>query len=1210
MESRACRQNLRPHAVQRTVLIVIIISLFLCALSTSRRVPHGAYAQEARRAEGGESVREITPGESVQDELGAPGSRLFKLKLTAGQYVRAEVEKGDFNLSVALLSGDGRTLLATHTSRRFGPLRFSFIVESTGDVYFQLSSLEQEPAPRPYRLRIESVRNATASDREEAAASRAYAEAESSRANWDQQSISAAIAKYTEAAAAWERVGERREQLRALRSIGECRFILSQYREALEAYNETLSVSRRMKDGAAEMDALNDIGYVYIYLGDNTKALPYFKRVLSSLDGRRAEQGVETQRRRAQALNNAGEVYYSLSQLRTALTQFELALAAWRRAGDRSGEALGHLNLGYTYTDLGNLEKASGHYERALALWQAVGDSRGAALTLTAIGGLQTFLGEKQSALDYHHRAMRIFLALGNYQGEAAAANGMGQVYEDLNQPEAALDSYRNALQLYERIGNRDFSALSQYYVGRVYQRMGDAARAQENYEQSVQLSHEVGDRQVEAHALKGVGAIFESYGQRERALEQYAQALKLYERIGDRRGQAQTLNSIGYLHHTAGDERKAVGYYAQALSLTRAVEDRREEVSSLYNMAHAERDSGNLNEALEHISAAIELIESLRLKVVGEQLRTSYFASVHKHYELYIDLLMRKHKEQPGAGFAAMALQASERARARSLLETFIEQRVRTISGGAQDLPARERLLWQQLSFRLEAQTRLLNGKHTEAEAAEGAREIRSLMSAYQEVLDRIREESPVYATLTQAQLLHAEDIMAAAHADTVMLEYALGDEQSYLWVVTAGSLEGYELPPRATIEGLAREVYDLMTARQPVEGEQPAEYSRRVEAAEAGYWPRAAELSRMLLGKVAPKLAGKRLLIICDGLLHRIPFDALPEPDAVSNVGVVPLVVGHEVVTVPSASVLSALRNERRANAAPSQLIAVLADPVFDTYDSRLNVPRETQTAGDFATTEPDLYQAMRDAGEVGSENPLPRLSSSLREAQAIEDLTPSGVRMISTGFDANLERVTGGELDNFRIIHFATHAIFDDEHPALSGLVLSRVDQSGRRRDGFLRAEDVYNLHLKADLVVLSACRTGLGPHVNGEGILGITRAFLCAGAHSVIASMWKVNDEATAELMKHFYSAMLKDGLPPSAALRAAKAAILKQERWRSPYFWAGFVMQGEFDRPPVAVSGGHKSSRLHLSAIVLLLPAVAVAVLLALRAARRLSAHHL
>lgn len=168
-----------------------------------------------------------------------------------------------------------------------------------------------------------------------------------------------------------------------------------------------------------------------------------------------------------------------------------------------------------------------------------------------------------------------------------------------------------------------------------------------------------------------------------------------------------------------------------------------------------------------------------------------------------------------------------------------------------------------------------------------------------------------------------------------------------------------------------------------------------------------------------------------------------------------------------------------------------------------------------------------------------------------------------MKALDFNANRVTATSSDLGQYRIVHFATHGLLNSEHPELSGIVLSLVDEQGRPQDGFLRLREIYNLNLPAELVVLSACRTGLGKEIKGEGLVGLTRGFMYAGAARVVASLWKVQDDATAELMKRFYLGMLKDGMRPAAALRSAQVEMWKQKRWRSPYYWAAFVLQGEW-----------------------------------------------
>ncbi len=323
------------------------------------------------------------------------------------------------------------------------------------------------------------------------------------------------------------------------------------------------------------------------------------------------------------------------------------------------------------------------------------------------------------------------------------------------------------------------------------------------------------------------------------------------------------------------------------------------------------------------------------------------------------------------------------------------------------------------------------------------------------------------------------------------------------------------------------------------------------------------------MALGPVARQLGDKRLLIAGEGALQYIPFAALPSPsepgrsESQQRELPVPLMVDHEIVSLPSASALAALRRETIARTPAPKAVALLADPVFELDDPRLSLEVAKVTAHRERPATAEVGGALRDASIRGDGYALPRLLSSGQEAKAIMSLAPAGAALIATGFDASRAKAMSPELSQYRIVHFATHGLLNDEHPELSGIVLSLVDQNGRPQNGFLRLHDIYNLNLPAELVVLSACDTGLGKDVKGEGLVGLARGFMYAGAARVVASLWKVDDEATAVLMTHFYRLMLEDGKPPAAALRDAQIAIWKQQRWTAPYYWAAFVLQGEW-----------------------------------------------
>jgi len=577
------------------------------------------------------------------------------------------------------------------------------------------------------------------------------------------------------------------------------------------------------------------------------------------------------------------------------------------------------------------------------------------------------------------------------------------------------------------------------------------------------------------------------------------------------------------------------------------------------------------LIEARTVTQSASDVIESLRSKVASQELRASYFASARQHYELYIDVLMQLDKSRPGEGFAAAAFAISEKARARSLLESLQEARADIREGVDAALLQRERSLQQTLDEKAERHAQVLGSKTDAAEAEALSKEIDRLSIVYEEVRSQIKSSSPRYAALTQPQPLSLREVQQRLlDDDTMILEYMLGDDRSYVWAVTRTEVSSYELPSRAQIENSARGLYDLLAAQQPKPGETSEQRLARVRDAEAQLPSQIAKLSRELLAPVADKLGTKRLLIVPDGALQYIPFQALTVPGkAESTNGVAsakvdePLLVSHEIVNEPSASALALVLSETANRKPAPKSVAVLADPVFDGDDSRIKSANAgSMQAAATASPSGEVTQAFRDVGVEGGQ--VPRLRSTRDEAEAIMAVVPWRTGFKAVDFDANRATAMGSDLGQYRVVHFATHALLNNEHPELSGIVLSLVDQKGQRQDGFLRLHDIYNLKLPVDLVVLSACQTGLGKDVKGEGLIGLTRGFMYAGASAVVASLWKVDDEATAELMKHFYEGLFEKGLSPSAALRAAQLEMRQKKRWQEPYYWAGFVIQGQYE----------------------------------------------
>jgi CHAT domain-containing protein/Tfp pilus assembly protein PilF len=792
-------------------------------------------------------------------------------------------------------------------------------------------------------------------------------------------------------------------------------------------------------------------------------------------------------------------------------------------------------------------------YQEALSIWRTLGDRRMEAYSLNEMGLIYGDIGEYQKALDSYAQARTIYKLIDDPRSQAAMLINIGWVYGALGEYKKAIDLTEQALEAHRAIGDRHSEPLLLSNIGANYANLGDCQKALEIHMQALDIRRARNDRGGQAITLNNIANCYQRLGERRKALDYYVQALNLMPAVGNVFYTATTLNNIGALYRDLGEHQKALDYFGQALALRRTIGDLNGEAATLFQIARLDRDRGNLIEARGRIEAALAAVESLRANIAIQGLRASFFASVRQYHEFNIDLLMRLRKQSPSEGFDAMALQASEKSRARSLLELLTEARAEIRQGVDPALLERERALRQMISDKAES----LGGKRAE-EQVTAAKEIDALITDYEQIEAQIRQTSPRYAALTEPTPLTLKEIQSdALDEETLLLEYALGEEKSFLWAVTPASISSFELPKRAEIEPVARRIYELLIARnQNLPNETPERRRRRLEQAEAEYPKTSAALSQMLLGPVASELGNKRLLIVSDGILQYVPFAALPSPGAPDSR---PLVVNNEIVSLPSVSVLGILRRESAGRNPAGKTLAVLADPVFSKDDPRVQSSGNSRAAVEETSPAGD---EKRSAGESGLAD-LIRLRFSRLEADEIARLAADKVKLEALDFAASRALATSAEIGQYRIVHFATHGLINNLRPELSGVVLSLVDEQGRPQNGFLRLYDIYNLKLRADLVVLSACQTALGKEVRGEGLIGLTRGFMYAGAPRVVASLWRIDDRAAAELMKRFYQGMLGQGLRPAAALRAAQVSMWKDKRWQAPHYWAAFTVQGEW-----------------------------------------------
>lgn len=1102
----------------------------------------------------GKKVTPLTSGKTVQGKLFQDESHQYQTHLETNQYLKLLIDRSGIEIGV-ILSGPRGYKIAEIKCRDVGSTPISLIADVAGNYQIEIRSLEKT-ATGSYNLKAEEPRLATEQDKIRIVGERAFAEGEQLQQKSSTESNQNAIKKFEEALVCWQSTSDKREQAYTLKYLGDVYHKLGQNQMASEYYNQALSLSQQAVDYRLEIEALNGLAYIYSLLGNPEQAKAYVYRAY----GLSQENG--DVRGEAKALNNLGSIFYSIGNRQEALADYCQALSLWNGLNDRTGQAQTLMDIGHIYADLSYDQEALGMYSEALRLWRVIPDRQGQALALNAIAGIYTKSGEIQKALDLYTQAEGLIEIVGDRAGQARILQFKAYTFFTLGKMERALENYDLALRIWRDIGDPHNEAGALITIGIIHHSIGKHHEALSQLEQALAVTKSFPDKKLEPHIFKNLGAVYQSLGNKKEALNNYNEAYKLHRANGYRRGEAEVLNNIGSLYTSLGNHGESIRFFTKALSLNRAIGLRFEEAQTLYNIACVEQRLRLYDRARAHIESGIDIVELLRTNVISQDLRASYFSSIHKYFRLYVDLLMRLHNKHQGQGFDAAALEISERARARSMLDLLTEAQVDIRQGVDQSLLDQERKIQQQLNSKEQERVQLIGRKGTERQLVALEKAIGTLTATYQDLQERIRATSPRYAALTLPQPLNVKEIQQQVLDDeTLLLEFSLGDDRSYLWAVTQSAISSHQLPKRGEIEKLARTVYDLLREPQPWR-----------EEIYGQYWLKASKLSQMLLGEVAAQLGTKRMLIVADGVLQYIPFGALPIPTPQGSSRAkngnaadapIPLVERHEIVTMPSASALAVLRRETSQRRPAERAVAVFADPVFGQDDSRFiraNQPQQPAPAEQVQIAE--LRQTLRDFDESGSG--LPRLLSSIGEAEDILKLVPAKDRMMVMGFDANRTKVTSPELSKYRIIHFATHGLLNNEHPELSGIVLSLVDRQGQPQNGFLRLYDIYNLKLPAELVVLSACRTALGKEVKGEGLIGLTRGFMYAGAARVVASLWKVDDEATAEFMKLFYRQMLERGHPPSFALTQAKREFRQQRRWNSPYYWAAFTIQGEWN----------------------------------------------
>jgi CHAT domain-containing protein len=774
--------------------------------------------------------------------------------------------------------------------------------------------------------------------------------------------------------------------------------------------------------------------------------------------------------------------------------------------------------------------------ERSLELARRAGPAQESD-TLDVLARALLVAGELQQAIDASRRAVILSRQLGSPLHQATKVNTLAMVYREAGQAERALSYLLPAIEaLDDRLAGP--RAQLQVTAGNIHTRAGEAVKALPLLQAAADWYRRAGDRRMEAIALHGMGLAYLQLDSNAEAIDAFEASSRLERPPDNATALAFDAAYSAVAHRRLGRLDEAAGLLTHALEVGRAAGDTSLQLHCLVQMAQIELARGHHDEALRHVESAVDLSFATREGLRSPATRAGFLSSRAEILELRTDVLMALDAARPDGGYAARAFTALNDVKARGLTEMV----VRGTPTASSD---RERELEIEIN-RLERERSSARPSDLRA-AAELGRQINELLVE----LEAAREPAQRPLSLPGRGTFTVEAVRALLDPGTALVQYGYGRQKIYGWLITREEFRSFAVGERDAVDERARRAYSLLVARADQGRGQPADERRQsLERADREAESLLADLGGLLLGPARTRLDAQRLAVVAEGALQYLPFAAL----TLDSGREAPQSADREIVYLPSVAVLHALRARGARRGPARHTIALFADPVFSADDARVRGAESRPSA------EPD--DVMRSAEESGVQQ-LSRLRFSRHEADAIAAVAPAAGTMKALDFAASRPSLREAVSGRYRILHFATHGLVNHVHPDLSGLVLSLVDPLGVPQDGFFRLHEIYGLQLDAELVTLSACRTAFGRELRGEGLAGLSQGFLAAGATRVLASLWNVDDRATAELMKHFYAALVRDNRPATAALRKAQSELRKSPRWRSPYYWAGFVLQGDW-----------------------------------------------
>lgn len=838
------------------------------------------------------------------------------------------------------------------------------------------------------------------------------------------------------------------------------------------------------------------------------------------------------------------------------------ALGLSEKAGDKPRAVMAMVYLAAAYSYQGEMNEASEVAQRSVSVAREAGDKKALEQALNTAAGVAGGAGRYEEALALFYQCLDIARASGDRVMEYMSLLNIGEAYTRSGEPERAEPPLQESLRLAATLTQTDSHGGSRAKKGTEMSLLNLGAMELElsRYREALGYYHRVQESRPESSlwaitALEGMAEAYSHLGDPQKASELLKEAIPQAEKAASGVQSARLWSELGENREALGQRDAALASQYRSLSMIHANGgDPDFEWQVEGRIGHALRALGKQEDALGHYQKAINGIEGLRSVAINtEEGRAGVLARSRAVYVETADLLADLHRD-------ADAFEMAERGRARGFVEMLAATR-----GGLPD-----ELTPEQAKNESALQSRVVSIQKAlwkEGIAPAEERERRAELTAAEDDLDAfhvaVRRSNPRYASLHYPETMSASRVQSdLLDHQSVLLEFMLGEKRSLVWVISKDCLKVAVLPPRKDIEERVVEFHKVLTDKSSVLTVQSS--AERIDRLGSALY---STLFAPIRNAVPP---GAHVIVVPDGMLGYLPFEALvtgTRRNVSGEVRPVYALERYRITYAPSASALTAIEVLNPSRNDWQKSLLAFGDPVVEgrvLLGSTATKPVFVRGSGSDSVTSPEaphtqtVYQAYAERGFS-----LARLPFTREEVLGIGRLFPIAQRQLYLGNSATEEAMKKEKLDSYRYIHLASHGFIDESAPGRSGILFSTDSTS--KEDGVLRTDEIMRLKLSADLVTLSACSTGLGKFVNGEGFLGLTRAFFYAGARNVAVSLWNVNDAATAALMRAFY-AHLKRGETKTDALRAAKLSLLagSDPAWRHPYFWGAFVLVGDGD----------------------------------------------